>query len=454
MTDKASFPKDFVAQMMILGEPGPSVPLLEWFMVEFRDSAGYCGFGCTRQEMELPENARAQRLLVLAGSNMKSCLSGGKLFSNLSSLEGAKAFINSFCYYSFVEQSILTYIFEGYAQDVRLNRWEYFTGVVEAFLLKMVSVNRCVAAWYKRGDEFLIGHAMLYLLELMWRAEINYEPKCYHVIGCLMFIKEHDDNVFLHQNSALSTLVDIVLTEGDTLCALADVTKETEIPTYQFILVRALVKESPDACLLRNDKGQLPIHAAFDLQDHVARNACIHLLRETCPGVAERRCTSTGLYPFQLAAAMNTKSTFDCCCSSCSSQKTDMSLSNIYSLLRLCPTLIADGIPSESKLSNKLCIEVAMKNLALSRKRVLVDRMTRELFDAEMELSIKQERLDELGEKDESDEEEEECEDDEEEEECEDDHGNEDDEDESSDEEYDEYLHIIIRGLLAAAYSS
>ena len=123
---------------------------------------------------------------------------------------------------------------------------------------------------------------------------------------------------------------------------------------------------------------------------------------------------STGLYPFQIAAAKQKQNhhCFASCCSSCS-KKTDVSLSNLYSLLlRVCLTLIADGIPSDSKLSNELYIELAMEKFALSRKKVLVDRMTRELFDAEIELSIKQERLDEeLGEKDESDEAEEESED-------------------------------------------
>jgi hypothetical protein len=75
-----------------------------------------------------------------------------------------------------------------------------------------------------------------------------------------------------------------------------------------------------------------------------------------------------------------------------------------------------------------------MQKFALSRKKALVDRMTRELFDAEMELSTKQEQLDEeLGEKDESDKAEEESEDG---------HGNEDedDEDESFNEGY--FMHI------------
>ena len=124
-----------------------------------------------------------------------------------------------------LQKSVLTDTFEGYAQDVRLNRWEYFTGVVEAFLLK--AVKRYGVAWYKRGDESLIGHAsMLYLI-----SQNSYEPKCNHVIDCLMFIKEHDGNAFLHQNSALSTLVDIVLTQGDILSSLADFLEDSHIAT-------------------------------------------------------------------------------------------------------------------------------------------------------------------------------------------------------------------------------
>ena len=73
--EKASFPKDFIAQLLTIGEPGPDLTVLEWFPIQFGDTSGYYGFGCTRQELELPENARARRFVRIGmDRHMDSCL--------------------------------------------------------------------------------------------------------------------------------------------------------------------------------------------------------------------------------------------------------------------------------------------------------------------------------------------------------------------------------------------
>ena len=391
LTKKASFPKDFIAQLLTIGEPGPNLSVLEWFLIEFGDSSGYYGFGCTRQELELPENARAKRFVRIGmDRHMDSCLPGEKLFTNISSLKGAKAFINCFHDDDFVMESLLAYIFEEYASDPRDDRWIYFTGVLETYLETTWKPGDDM--WFKRVDSgrLLIGHAILYLLE----GARGYEPNLDDLIGCLKFVKKHDANVLLHENSNQSTVLDICLTKSDLFYGLTEVTEEDEIPSHQFALVVVLVQENPDACLLRNSDGQLPIHVAFELSNGRFRNDLINTIQEAAPRVAERRCLSSGLYPFQIAATM-VKDRSGCGCSYCSSEKVGVSLSCVYSLLRLCPTLITDAISAgDTKLSHWQSIEIAKNRLEVSRKRIQFEEMKEELADAEIEISRKQRRLD------------------------------------------------------------
>ena len=65
----------FIAQLLTIGEPGPDLTVLEWFPIEFGDSSCYYGFGCTRQELELPENARARQFVRIGmDRHMDICL--------------------------------------------------------------------------------------------------------------------------------------------------------------------------------------------------------------------------------------------------------------------------------------------------------------------------------------------------------------------------------------------
>ena len=154
---------------------------------------------------------------------------------------------------------------------------------------------------------------------------------------------------------------------------------------FQYFLVKELVQMCPSSCLLRNGAGQHPIHVVFDKMSHPLRNQLVALLLEAAPEVVERRCLSTGLYPFQIAATKATPFS-SCSCASCYSM--GVSLSNIYALLRRCPALVATGIPFDSNLGSQLAIECAMASLAASRKRRIVHRLKEELAIAECELSL------------------------------------------------------------------
>lgn len=383
--DKASFPKDFIALMFMLGEPGPSLQLLEWFMVEFSDSAGYLGFGCS-SDQELPPRAMRWVRSSIAGMgwHLHSKYPHGTegFFANLVSLEGARAIIAAFHGTEFIQSSLYAYIFDAHARDLRSNRYEYFAGLLETYLLK--TVTRADDKWFLRGNKFLVGHALLYLFNEHW---LRYDgPSRNAVMICISFVHEHDNTAFCQQNDACSTALDVVLTRPGIFPVIIEGRLgKDKAPMFHYFLVKELVKTCPSSCLMRNGAGQLPIHVVFDHVYHPLRNQLISLLLEAAPEVVERRCLSTGLYPFQIAA-VNGAPFSGCSCSSC--YTVGVSLSNIYTLLRLCPALVATAIPFVSKTCTKLEIARAIASLAVSRKRREVIRLKRELEIAECALSL------------------------------------------------------------------
>ena len=303
-------------------------------------------------------------------------------FANLVSLEGARAIIAAFHGTEFIQSSLYAYIFDGHARDSRSNKYAYFAGLLEAYLLK--TVTRPDEHWFLRGEKFLVGHALLYLFNEHW---LRYDgPSRNAVMICISFVHEHDAHAFCQQNDALSTVLDVLLTRPGIFPVMIEGRLgKDNAPMFHYFMVKALVQMCPSACLLRNGAGQHPIHVVFDWMNHPLRNQLVSLLLEAAPEVVERRCLSSGLYPFQIAATKGAP-LFSCSCSSCYS--IGLSLSNIYALLRRCPALVATGIPSDSNLCSKRAIECAMASLAVSRKRRNVHRLKNELAIAECDLSL------------------------------------------------------------------
>ena len=87
-------------------------------------------------------------------------------FANLVSLEGARAIIAAFHGTEFIQSSLYAYIFDGHGKDSRSNKYAYFAGLLEAYLLK--TVTRPDEHWFLRGEKFVVGHALLYLFNEHW----------------------------------------------------------------------------------------------------------------------------------------------------------------------------------------------------------------------------------------------------------------------------------------------
>ena len=354
-------------------------------MVEFSDTAGYLGFGCS-SDQELPPRAMRWVRSSIAGMgwHLHSKYPHGTegFFANLVSLEGARAIIAAFHGTEFIQSSLYAYIFDAHARDLRSNRYEYFAGLLETYLLK--TVTRADEKWFLRGNKLLVGHALLYLFNEHW---LRYDgPSRNSVMICISFVHEHDGNAFCQQNDACNTALDVVLTRPGIFPVMIEGRLgKDKAPMFQYFMVKELVQICPSSCLLRNGAGQLPIHVVFDQVNHPLRNQLVSLLLEAAPEVVEWRCLSTGFYPFQIAAMKGAPSS-RCSCSSC--HTVGVSLSNIYTSLRFCPALVATGIPIGSNICTELEIKCAMASLAVSRKRREVHRLKRELEVAECALSL------------------------------------------------------------------
>jgi hypothetical protein len=162
--------------------------------------------------------------------------------------------------------------------------------------------------------------------------------------SCLTYIHKNDPNVFLQTNDDHRAFLDIAV-------------RTIEDKEAFWFLLKFVLKKSPEACLIRNKSGQLPIHTALN---EVKPSLIINLFQKASPLSVEERCPLSGLYPFQLAAM---------------SRRKDNLLDAVYSLLRPCPHLVADGIPpDDEKLSSQESIEIAREELELAKEELEMDR--------------------------------------------------------------------------------
>jgi hypothetical protein len=222
------------------------------------------------------------------------------------------------------------------------------------------------------GDDgnVLIGHAILWLYEIDRGYRFLFPARDRGFIApCLLFVKDHEPNVFLARNKQGRTLLDIVI-RYNKRCLYYD--RKTEI-------VRSIVQEDPDACLQRGPDGRLPIHLALRMKDQ----DFFDLIFNAATSVANQKCPKTHLYPYQLAAVQYTDSNTpddeapdwsdeeevapqgDY---ACNLPGPNLLLSRIYELLRLSPNLVGDGISPDCRvLSHFESIAIAREELEFAR---------------------------------------------------------------------------------------
>jgi len=133
-----------------------------------------------------------------------------------------------------------------------------------------------------------VGHVFLKLLERMGNVTAN--PSKFDLLyedpSCLTYIHKNDPNVFLQTNDDHRAFLDIAV-------------RTIEDKEAFWFLLKFVLKKSPEACLIRNKSGQLPIHTALN---EVKPSLIINLFQKASPLSVEERCPLSGLYPFQLAA--------------------------------------------------------------------------------------------------------------------------------------------------------
>lgn len=407
--DTSDLPRDFVAQLFLSANPGPTVDDFEWFMVKFGATAGHFGFGANREEVD--DDFTKRMFLRVIATHIDHVISSKNVFLSFRSSVAAKAIIDTFGDSEVVSEAVLYYVFDLVGEDSgsRDNVWEYFTTVLETYVVKIVeNVMDTNAAdndkqndWMKNGSKFLYGNLILALLEYLNDQQEECPFSVDHFVACLEFMKKHDPKILLHKNNNEDTILHLVLTKArHVLPSLADDSDDVSISSLRYQVVQFLVKENPELCLFRNSDNCLPIHLAMELKDEKI-DMLISVLHDAAPQVAQMRCLISGLYPFQLAAEnANDRPACDCYhCSTYHHRPAGVSVSSVYTLLRQCPHLIVDGSTSElnkkkeQQLSDASYIEVAREELRLSRKRLQLDRMSQDLEQTESLVTQKRKRL-------------------------------------------------------------
>jgi hypothetical protein len=381
-TDKDYFPKDFIAQCLKHCSHPDHIYLPEvkrlfldaftWSVEEFGPtSPGYYGLGKSKEEVidlykdDDIEVLRRNFLHILGGIS--------HMFYNLS-LVVVKSLIESFGeedrMYAVIARCLVRIL--GYNQDPHTaERWGKFKMMVEYLITQTVTdegEDNEEEGWTKGDDgKVLIGHALFLLF-----------ARCvvYEVRQCLLFAKGHQPNVFLVRNKQGRTLLDIVIKHhGRLRCDRNEI-------------VRLIVQEDPDTCLQRGRDGRLPIHLALRMKDQDFH--LFNLIFNAATSVANQKCPTTHLYPYQLAAVQYTDSnTPDDEAPDWSGSEEEgadeedydvpdkedsylarSNLSCIYKLLRQSPNLVGDGIsPDCHMLSHPESIAIAKDELELTNIR-------------------------------------------------------------------------------------
>ena len=374
-TDKDYFPKDFIAQCLKHCSHPDHIYLPEvkrlfldaftWSVEEFGPtSPGYYGLGKSKEEVidlykdDDIEVLRRNFLHILGGIS--------NVFYNLS-LVVVKSLIESFGeedrMYAVIARCLVRIL--GYNQDPHTaERWGKFKMMVEYLITQTVTdegEDNEEEGWTKGDDgKVLIGHALFLLF-----------ARCvvYEVRQCLLFAKGHQPNVFLVRNKQGRTLLDIVIKHhGRLRCDRNEI-------------VRLIVQEDPDTCLQRGRDGRLPIHLALRMKDQDFH--LFNLIFNAATSVANQKCPTTHLYPYQLAAVQYTDSnTPDDEAADWSDEEQvagqgdyachlpgpNLLLSRIYELLRLSPNLVGDGISPDCRvLSHPESIAIAREELEITR---------------------------------------------------------------------------------------
>jgi hypothetical protein len=428
--DDADFedvPQDIIAQLFLASNPGPSIADWEWFMLKFGDSAGHFGFGAPRQ---LVETDFAKRMFLrLIATHIAHIARRKNIFECLKSTKAAKLIIDTFGDSEVVSDDVAYYIFmlAGTNPQPREDSWEFFKTILETYMSKVDEEEdddddddddeSKSGHWTKKGHNYLPCNTALALLEHMYEQKTECQFKLCHFKTCLKYMKQHDSNVLLHQNNSQETILHVVLDRTRTSLPIrADNGADSSISDVRYQIVEFLIKENPELCLIRNCDNALPIHLAMELME-ANSDQLVTCLHKAAPQVSQMRCLISGLYPFQLAAE-NANGSPACDCYHCSmfhQKPHGMSVSSIYTLLRLSPHLITDGYASEASKSSekrvidKQLIELAKEELQISRKHLKLKRMRQELDDMAVDINIKKMRLG-CNFQDEDDEEDDECE--------------------------------------------
>jgi hypothetical protein len=407
-TDKDYFPKDFIAQCLKhfscpanytsqlyhAFRGGIFLDAFTWFVEEFGPtSPGYLGLGKSKEEViDLRDDRVAPREFFkdIWSSNSGAVLQKLRLVV-------AKSLIESFGELGCIQCAMKDYLKIGRYVDARPpERWGKFKMMVECLIIiKKPFDSVYESAGFEQGYSYederdedheeedwtigddgnvLIGHAIVWLFEThrCRRFQVAFRNMGF-IAPCLLFVKDHEPNVFLARSKQGRTLLDIVIRYNGN-CLNYDHKSE---------IVRSIVQEDPDACLRRGRDGRLPIHLALRMKDQ----DLFDLIFNAATSVANQKCQKTRLYPYQLAAAQYTDSNspdLDWSDEAFDSHEEDyrlefglgqlpgptLLLSRIYELLRHSPNLVGDGIlPDCRVLSHPESIAIAREELEFARFR-------------------------------------------------------------------------------------
>lgn len=371
--DRDAFPRDFIQLFMIASYYAPFlgrlilnegdvdtydyaadmdcfIEVFSWFVGEFGGTPtapGYIGSGNTKEDFWMnSERASANHKWTEAyyasqGKSPNICLARLDL-ANINVL------IDSFGDVFQIQRGMEEYIFEaGFENDNHAEscRWEKLkvmlarcrgdhpSGIVGEYDFR-ISKQRFDATGEAQStstlDEDLMGHSLLWLLQNPAHFSIPYSSD--NTRRCLLWIRKHQHSVFEDRNNDGRTMLHIAVQESVRHTSLVEQKNWKNLALF-------ILQKNPEACLIRDTKGKLPLDVCFQAGSpdlfHAIAAASAPAMALSSPSSLQC-CRGTGLYPFQIAAART--SSLD------SALDPADSLSRIYQLLQQTPSLVKDGI--------------------------------------------------------------------------------------------------------------